>query len=212
MPDYIPDDLIGSHCEIVATLFQPTVLIFVADVDKMWRSDLSLGFSKIVFAKSWHPPGRGVSVFARSILGAPRSEQRRLELHRHHVSITLHCSRYESSPSSIKPSTTNPISPQPPSFSRGRSVGNWTHRGHSLQQCVHTAFIEAPEPAWETALSFWHSQWNPQRRYDHLRPLHRPRKGRHRRDTHIRSGMHPGSFSHPHTAIPSKSIPTQFHR
>ena len=74
MPDYIPDDLLGSHCEIVATLFQPTVLIFVADVDKMWRSDLSLGFSKIVFAKSWHPPGRGVNVFARSILGAPRSD------------------------------------------------------------------------------------------------------------------------------------------
>lgn len=125
----------------------------------------------------------------------------RLQLHRHHVSITLHCSRYESSPSSIKPSTTNPISPQPPSFSRDRSVGNWTHRGHSLQQCVHTAFIEAPEPAWETALSFWRSQWNPQRRYDHLRPLYRPRKGRYRRDTHIRSGMHPGSFSHAPTAI-----------
>lgn len=70
MPDYIPDDLIGGHCEIFATLFQSTV----ADVDKMWRSDLSLGFSKIVFAKSWHPPGRGVSVFARSILGAPCSD------------------------------------------------------------------------------------------------------------------------------------------
>jgi hypothetical protein len=41
MPDYIPDDLIGGHCEIVASLIQSTVLIFVADVDKMWRSNLS---------------------------------------------------------------------------------------------------------------------------------------------------------------------------
>lgn len=33
MPDYIPDNLIGGHCEIVASLIQSTVLIFVADVD-----------------------------------------------------------------------------------------------------------------------------------------------------------------------------------
>lgn len=43
MPDYIPDDLIGGHCQIVASLFQSMVLIFVVDVDKMWRSDLSWG-------------------------------------------------------------------------------------------------------------------------------------------------------------------------
>ena len=69
MPDYIPDDLIGGHCEIVATLFQSTVLIFVADVDKMWRSDLSLGSPKL-FSRNLGIVRVAVLVFLRGPFSA----------------------------------------------------------------------------------------------------------------------------------------------